>query len=356
MTVIDADAHVIETEQTWDYLEPAEQKYRPLPLPPGSGVRAWLIDGRLAGLRQQPLTEGDLAKRSQMIGRNVATPKESREMHDVELRLQEMDRLGIDVEVLHNTVFIMPITDKPAVEVAICRAWNRWVADIWRQGKGRLRWSCVPPTLSMDDALAEIRFGKEHGAVAVLMRPVEGNRTLTDPYFYPVYEEAVRLDMPIVIHIANGNPYLCDLFGGRNDGGGALSQFRGPTVIACHQVMMSRLPELFPALRWAFVEAGAQWLPWVISDAKRRFQADGREWPEEGFDAFNIWVTCQSDNDLEFIVKHAGEDRLLIGTDYGHVDTASEVDAITVLRHTSGLEPQVIQKFVDANARAVFGL
>ena len=28
--VIDADAHVVETERTWDYLEPSEQKYRPM--------------------------------------------------------------------------------------------------------------------------------------------------------------------------------------------------------------------------------------------------------------------------------------------------------------------------------------
>ena len=30
LQVIDADAHVIETERTWDYLEPAEQQFRPL--------------------------------------------------------------------------------------------------------------------------------------------------------------------------------------------------------------------------------------------------------------------------------------------------------------------------------------
>ena len=27
--IIDADAHVIETQLTWDYLEPSERKYRP---------------------------------------------------------------------------------------------------------------------------------------------------------------------------------------------------------------------------------------------------------------------------------------------------------------------------------------
>jgi hypothetical protein len=30
MQVIDADAHVVETERTWDYLEASEQKYRSL--------------------------------------------------------------------------------------------------------------------------------------------------------------------------------------------------------------------------------------------------------------------------------------------------------------------------------------
>jgi hypothetical protein len=29
LDVIDADAHVIETEHTWDYLEASERKFRP---------------------------------------------------------------------------------------------------------------------------------------------------------------------------------------------------------------------------------------------------------------------------------------------------------------------------------------
>jgi hypothetical protein len=27
---IDADAHVLESERTWDYLEPSDRKYRPV--------------------------------------------------------------------------------------------------------------------------------------------------------------------------------------------------------------------------------------------------------------------------------------------------------------------------------------
>lgn len=30
MPTIDSDAHVVETEHTWDFIDPADQKYRPL--------------------------------------------------------------------------------------------------------------------------------------------------------------------------------------------------------------------------------------------------------------------------------------------------------------------------------------
>jgi len=45
--VIDADAHVIETERTWEYLERSEEKYRPaLVASPGNPARQiWVLDG-----------------------------------------------------------------------------------------------------------------------------------------------------------------------------------------------------------------------------------------------------------------------------------------------------------------------
>src|SRR5438045_8038958 len=93
------------------------------------------------------------------------------------------------------------LTDRPEIDVALSRSWNRWLGDIWKQGQGRLRWSLLPSVSSIPDALDEIRYGKEHGAVAVCMRPVEGDRLLPDPYFYPIYEEAQRLELAIAVHI-----------------------------------------------------------------------------------------------------------------------------------------------------------
>ncbi|HEU4345549.1 MAG TPA: hypothetical protein VFU31_28705, partial [Candidatus Binatia bacterium] len=77
MLSIDADAHVIETEKTWDYLEGNDRRYRPVAItvdmPSGKTRNFWIIDGRLIGGRDN-------------IGKD--TSKESREMADIDSRLK----------------------------------------------------------------------------------------------------------------------------------------------------------------------------------------------------------------------------------------------------------------------------
>jgi uncharacterized protein len=358
MPVIDADAHVIETERTWSYLEGDDRQYRPvLSLPTdGSGREMWLVDGQPRGFRFPTLSEQELRRRSEQSGRDIVTALAAREMDDVELRVADMDRLGIDVQVLHNTICIEQLTDRPEVEAALCRSWNRWLADIWKQGHGRLLWSMLPPVLSIPDALEEIRFAHQHGAVAVCMRPVEGDHLLPDEYFYPIYEEAQGLDMAIAVHIANGNPAMTALYKSNRSPGGGFSTFRAPTVMACQQVLMSELSEVFPTLRWGFIEASANWVPWVVSDVRERYEVAGRPIPDYPLEANRVYVTCQTNDDLPFVLKHAGENSIVIGTDYGHIDPSSELDAITVLKEKSGLPEATITKIVDTNPRALYGL
>src|SRR5215831_16028996 len=111
LPIIDADAHVLETEHTWDYLEPSERKFRPqLFYSPDDETRQyWVIDDKIRGFRARTLSEQELTKFSQQVGRNVETPQAARELDDVELRLKHMDELGIDIQVLHNTFWIEQI-------------------------------------------------------------------------------------------------------------------------------------------------------------------------------------------------------------------------------------------------------
>jgi predicted TIM-barrel fold metal-dependent hydrolase len=360
MKIIDADAHVVESAHTWDYMDASEQKYRPVSLEgreeAGVKLQFWLIDGKVRGLRFPAFSAAELERLAERTGRRFEDNQESREMGNVDLRLDYMDRTGVDTQILHNTIFIESVTDRPAVEVALCKSWNRWLADIWRQSNNRLRWSCMAPTLSMSDALDQIRFGKEHGACAVLMRPVEGQRLLCDPYFYPIYDEANRLDLAIAIHIANGNKWLNDLYDHPVRIAGTLHRFRMPTVASFTDVLLSELHEVFPKLRWGFIEASSQWLPWVLHEAKNRFKNLGREWPENITREYGMFVTCENSDDLPYIVQQGGEDCLVIGTDYGHTDTSSDIDAIKIFRDRTDLTPETKKKILSDNARALYGL
>lgn len=358
--IIDADAHVVECARTWEFMDPSEERYRPIPLETreesGIKLQFWVIDGKVRGFRFPAFSPEQLHKLSEQVGRKFADAQEARELGNVDLRLEHMDRTGVDVQVLHNTMFIESATERTAVEVALCKSWNRWLADIWKQGQGRLRWSCMAPTLSMPDALDQIRWCKENGACAVLLRPIEGQRLLADPYFYPIYDEAQNLDLSIAIHIANGNPWLSDLYNHPVRIASTFHRFRIPTVASFSDILLSDIHETFPRLRFGFIEASAQWVPWVVHEAKNRFKTLGREWPDNLLREYRMFITCENSDDLGYIVKEAGEDNLVIGTDYGHTDISSDVDAIRAFRERTDLSDEVKQKILSDNARALYAL
>src|SRR5258708_19933741 len=86
------------------------------------------------------------------------------------------------------------------------------MAEACAKGKERLKWVVIPPLHSMEESIKELRWAKEHGAVGVFFRGIEGTRTLDDPYFFPVYQEASDLDLPICVHQGSVCPPFINFF------------------------------------------------------------------------------------------------------------------------------------------------
>ena len=354
--VIDADAHVVETERVWDYLEASEEKFRPTLMTSRENPKRqnWFLDGEDLGFKFPSPDEKQSEEHLKRFGREVATPVKARELSDVTQRLQHMDELGIDIQVLYNSLWLTPLTKRSDAEIALCWSWNRWLADVWRLGENRLRWTCVVPALTPSEAIAQIRFAKEHGAVGVCMRPFERDRMMTDPFYYPIYDEAQRQDIPVTVHLANGSPELFKLL--TNDAGGGFSTFRVPTVTACYALIMSEIPRIFPKLRWGFIEVSSQWVPWVIHEAIRRSLGSAHPISKDCLREYNIYASTQTDDDFPYIISYASEDNLVIGTDYGHGDTSSELNAIARFKAMKDLSPEVKRKILSDNPRRFYGI
>ena len=135
---------------------------------------------------------------------------------------------------------------------------------------------------------------------------------------------------------------------------GGFAEFRIPTVIHVYRLMMSECRKQFPKLRWAFVEASAQWVPWFVKEATRRTGTKG--FPKLPFKEFNIYITTETNDDFDYVLRYAGEDNVVIGTDYGHTDASSEVDAIDIFRANQEVTDPVKKKILDDNPRRLYGL
>jgi predicted TIM-barrel fold metal-dependent hydrolase len=339
MLTIDADAHVIENESTWDFMLESERPFKPKIVGSSRANDAfdyWLVDGRV-------------------IPRNNVErglPVAAREMSDLRLRVQHMNELGIDCQVIYPTFFITPVSRRPDIDLAVSRSYNRWMAEIVKKEPKRFRWVLVPPLQTLEHLAEELRFGKENGACGVYLRGLEVERTLSDPYFYPLYEQASALDLPICVHSANGAFTTYDFFS--DDPG--FSKFKLAVIGAFHSLVFHGIPQRFPRLRIGIIEVSAQWIPYAVHDLARRFARRGRPFPQNLLRENRVYVTCQTDDDLDYVLRYAGPDNLVIGTDYGHADNAVEIEALRKLRKEGKIDSQVIDKILQNNPSALYAL
>ena len=56
------------------------------------------------------------------------------------------------------------------------------------------------------------------------------------------------------------------------------------------------------------------------------------------------------------MLKYAGENNIVIGSDYGHNDTSSEIEALRLLKKKGEVEPRIIDKILYDNAKALYGI
>ena len=339
MLTIDADAHVIENESTWDFMLESERAFKPKIVGASNAKDTfdyWLVDGRVIPRNN---VEREL-------------PVAAREMSDLKIRIAHLNELDIDCQVIYPTFFITPVSRRPDIDLAVSRSYNRWMAEIVKKEPSRFRWVLVPPLQSLEHLGEELKFGKENGACGVYMRGLEVERMLSDPYFYPLYEQASALDLPICVHSANGAFTTYDFFA--DDPG--FSKFKLAVIGAFHSFVFHGIAQRFPRLRIGIIEVSAQWIPYAVHDLARRFARRGRRFPENVLQENRIYVTCQTDDDLDYVLGYAGPDNLVIGTDYGHADNAVEIEALRKLRRQGKVDGRVIDKILQDNPSALYGL
>ncbi|MPZ13075.1 MAG: amidohydrolase family protein [Chloroflexi bacterium] len=322
--VIDADTHVVESDAIWQKFDKELWNRRPVAIryedPATHEPRnAWLIDGDMI---PKPLGKGGHALQTPPVDPQEATSRywAAKMLHDIRPRLEDADLMGVDVQVIFPTLFIAHLTWDPEMDAALARAYNRFMADVWTGGAGRLRWMAVLPFHDVSACIAELNWARERGAVGFIARGIEGNRSLAESYFFPIYEEASRLNMPMCVHTGPGCPPFTAVID--NSISGSFPAVRMLPLMAFNDLVTQRVPERFPDLRIGFIETGMSWVPYVLHfverNLRRRKQLDVPHLGPELFRDYRIFVACESDEDIPYLAGYIGEDNIVTGSDYGH--------------------------------------
>ena len=135
MNVVDCDAHVEESVETWSYLDPEFYLLRPLPVlfPEdtcfGSHNAGWVIDYKLRFFASNPT----LMARA----KHKDVPIPVQELRDVKQRLAYMDELGIDKQVVFPSIWLGCLAENIELEAALARSYNKFMAAQCAQSGGR---------------------------------------------------------------------------------------------------------------------------------------------------------------------------------------------------------------------------
>ena len=117
-----------------------------------------------------------------------------------EMRIAEMDAAGIDMQVLSLT---SPGTEQleAADAAAVAREANDFLADAVRRNPTRFAGFAALPTAAPEKAALELdHMVRHHGFKGALINGHNRGRYLDDKFFWPIFEAAEALNVPIYLH------------------------------------------------------------------------------------------------------------------------------------------------------------
>ena len=183
-----------------------------------------------------------------------------------------MDAAGIDVQILSHTS-PGPETLEPSLAVDLTTQANDAVAAAVSKYPARFLGFATLPMLNPQAAASELeRVVRDHGFVGALINGHVNGRYLDDKFFWPVFECAETLDVPIYLHpVLPPKPVIDAYYSGFDPYVSSNLSAAGlgwhlDTAIHCIRLILGGVFDRFPRLQIIvahrlLVSAGRQWRP-----------------------------------------------------------------------------------------------
>ncbi|HET9904502.1 MAG TPA: amidohydrolase family protein [Xanthobacteraceae bacterium] len=275
---------------------------------------------------------------------------------DVERRLRDMDRHGVDVQVLTHTTQTFYYEEEPALAAECAAVQNEDIAGVVKRHPDRFVGFAALPMQAPDLAAAELRrVVRTYGMRGAHLASNIAGRNLDDPALEPVWEAAVENDFVFFVHPNNyatraermGRYYLANFVG-----------LPFETTLAAASLVFGGVLERYPNLKFVLAHGGG-YVPYQRGrfihgwEVRPEPKVNLKESPEASLSRLYFDTITHSPAALRFLVETAGADHVLLGSDYpfdmGNFDCVAKVKA-------AGLPVDQEASILGSRAAALLGL
>jgi len=234
---------------------------------------------------------------------------------DLDDRIRTMDAAGVGMHALSLTQPMVYWADDE-LGLQLCVAFNDAVNEAHRKYPDRFIGFACLPLQNTSLALEELeRVSRMPGIRGIYMATVVRDRELSDRSFFPIYERAAALGLPIFLHPMMLNNerlkqyYLINLLGNPFE-----------TAIAASHLIFGGVMDAFPKLEISLPHAGGA-LPILRGRLDRGFEIRGEckvipRPPSEYLRRFTYDTIAYSGPIMDYLVGLVGADRIMMGSDY----------------------------------------
>ncbi|MCY3889512.1 MAG: amidohydrolase family protein [bacterium] len=288
-------------------------------------------------------------------------------------RLRELEADGTVAEVLYPGAGGPTITpfdvglmtyqyeQDPALWLAGCRAYNRWLGDFCNDAPGRRAGVGLITVDDIDTTVGEIQQMRDLGLFGgVLLCSGTGDNPLYNhPRYDPVWAACADEGLPVHTH-SGWTPNYGDFTG-------SLGIFLTEISWYAHRpfwlLMWSGAFERHPGLRMVMNEQGATWAPATLDELDhfyelRMFDQLRRDLPLKPSEYFRRQVFLGAgftDADEVGVVDRLGADHLMWGSDYPHIEGTWPNSQEMLGQQLAGRSDHEVARLVGGNAADLYG-
>ena len=262
--------------------------------------------------------------------------------------LEFLDKNGIEATVLYPTQGLTHgvIRDRDWA-VTLARAYNDWLYHRFMQVSPRLVGVALLPVQDIDEAVKELcRCVDDLGMVgAVLPAVAIGGKLFSGSEFYPLWEQAQKLNVPVSTHGGLSIPHI---------GLDTVTNFTVAHTLEHPFAQMRQLVSMifegvfehFPQLRFGCLECGIGWVPWLMNrmdeeqERKGHYSPKCKLKPSQYFRRGNIFFAAEvGESALPLAAEVVGQDAIIWASDYPHErdqrDFSADIPALTQRKEIS---------------------